>query len=157
MHTNIDYFSFKATQYCAWPRSAARVPRFDAVRAIRVLSGLLYSASKLPEPSLAALDVEPLTDDLSTDVAALLERMPVSCAARPGLMAECPHRARTGGLAGCLAETHAQIADGLRKYEHGRTREALAAWHHGFKYHWGQLAACALLLFQAHLETSELV
>lgn len=147
---HIRFFEFKARKFCVWFDATAASGGYDGIQSTRVVSGLIAAASKLMRIRLAGMPQSPETIDLPTipppeDPGSF----PVEC--RSDWAEICNHRARTGGLPGCLAEVQQNLLSGLEILDDGRPYEAISHWQLGYIHTWGELAICALMMMHRDL------
>ena len=146
----IEYFAFKARKFCLWFEKVIETDCYDGIRAIHVVSGLVASAAKLMRIRIAGRPHE-IGSDAPARPTPTSENgdFPVRC--RDDWAAVCAHRERTGGLPGCLAEVHRELARGLEILDDDRPYDAISHWQLGFVHNWGELAICALMMLHTDL------
>lgn len=140
----IQFFEFKARKFCVWFDKTADSGDYDGLVATQIVSGLVASAAKLLRIRIAGTPQDVvIPDGPLARPAPSLENFPIEC--RSDWAEICRHRARTGGLPGCLFEVQHELERGLALLDSGRTCEALSYWQLGYVHNWGELAICALM------------
>ena len=151
----LEHFRFRVERFLGWAAAQPNDPAADVDMAARVLSALIYAATKIKDDGCRFFDVDAPAAESQIKLLERFRRLPAECGPVQGVTRFCPARHRDRGLAYCLADIHNELASGMRLYLDDKQAAARTMWRFGYVHSWGKLAICALFVLHSSIEEQQ--